>query len=263
MISRYSVSLGNVSLAGLDENIYVSDISYQAASPSRSTNQIAARDGQYSGENEHFSEAKVAVTFMARAYDTADRQEIIQKVAAWAAGGGWLTTSDRPGQRLYVVCTRYPAVTSVMRWTENLSLEFTAFDYPFWTDTTATEVTLTSSGSKATKTLTLGGVRNSFVEATVTAGAAITTLEFGCGSTAIKLTGLSIANEETVRIRYENKHHTLWIHKGDYFSNATSLMDKRTTDSSDDLVAAVGANTVTFKANASASCVFRGRGVYL
>lgn len=267
MISRYSVWLNDVSLSEIDPRIYVSDIAYQAASPARNTSRLAARDGQYSGEYEYIGESKITVSFAARAYETNARQQIIQEVAAWAADGGWLKTSDRMGQRIYVKCSKLPAVASVMRWTDAITVEFTAYDYPYWTDETATTLRLTSTGTESTGTLTIGGVHDSLVEATIAINGATSKLELTCGDTAIVLEGLSLVSTNTVKVVYENVHHILRIYwqsqDAAYYRRANSLLDKRTAASNDDLIAKVGANTLKFKATGNAVCTFSCRGVYV
>lgn len=264
MISRYSVWLNDVSLSDIDPRIYVSDIAYQAASPARNTSRLAARDGQYSGEYEYIGENKITVSFAARAYETNARQQIVQEVAAWAADGGWLKTSDRMGQRIYVKCSKLPAVASVMRWTDAITVEFTAYDYPYWMDEVATTLYLEKTGSSSVSgTLTLGGVKSSLLEARASISAAATRLTFTCNDTTIALTGLSLSQGDVVKIVYEEKHHIMQIYKGVYYTRAGSLLDKRTAGSSDDLVTKVGSNAISFDSDGKGSCIFYGRGVYV
>lgn len=260
MTSRYGVWLNDVSLSEIDPRVYVSDISYQAVSISRNTNSLSGRDGQYSGVRERIAENRVAVSFAVRAYDANTRQKIVQDVIAWASKGGWLKTSDRIGQRIYVKCSRLPAVASVMRWAESLAVEFTAYDYPYWTDETPTTLYLTAGNSGS---LVLGGVKDSFVEARASMTAAATTLTFGVNSTSIVLTGLSLANGDVVKIGYDDEHHILRIYKGVSYTKAGSLLDARTANSSDDLVARVGSNAISFDSDGAGSCIFYGRGVYI
>lgn len=255
MISRYEVWLNDVPLSGIDTNIYVYDISYQAAGLARTTSRIAALDGQYSGGKDYIDSNKITVSFMVREYRTARRQEIVQNVIAWASNGGWLKTNDRTGKRIRVVPTRLPAVSSVMQWTDVLSLEFTAFDFPYWQDETAQTVTLAKGKSGK---LTLPGVRRTQVEAVITANAAITTFTIVCGATKIVLAGLELAAGDVVNISYTDDHHILEIKSGN-----TSLLNKRTAASNDDLIAEVGENSVSFSASGSATCTLSAKGVYL
>ena len=254
MISRYKVWLNGESLEEISPLIYISDISYGGAAPAYAANRIGKNDGQLSGAD-YIDGATVTVSFEAREYSTQKRQRIVNDVAAWAAKGGWLNTSDRDGQRLYVRCTQFPAVNSVRNWLDTLAVEFTAFEVPYWTAVDPVSVTVANGGSG---TLRLGGARKTYCEAVITAGAALTSLSVTVGSTTIALTGLSVANGDTVTISYTDDHHILEIKHG-----TTSILNKRTAASSDDLVAEVGDNAVSFTASGTASCTVKAREVYL
>lgn len=255
MISRYTVWLNDVSLEEIDPSIYVADISYTAASPEFSTLRLAATDGRYSGKGDYIKEAKISVSFEVHEYRTERRQEIVQNVAIWASKGGWLKTSDRMSQRIYVKPTRLPAVVSAMRWTDNLSVEFTAFDFPFWVDEYPTEITLARNGSGS---LFVPGMRSTPAELAVTATAAVSQVEVHAGNSTLILQGLGLVSGDVLTVSYTDEHHILEIKNGN-----TSLLDKRTAESDDDLIVSPGVNTVSFSANGNSNCVISVRGVYV
>lgn len=254
MKSRYIVLLNGVSLNSLDENIYVSDISYQAIAPKSETWQLGSRNGAYSG-NSRIDKNTVTISFQLRHYNTGNRQRTLQQIIRWAQIGGWLQTSDRQEQHMYVKCTRFPAITSALRWLDILSIEFTAFEYPYWVDRAETRLSFDGNG---TKSLYVPGVCASDVEAVVTALSAVTEITLSCGDTNINLTGLSLSENDTVTLSYTEQKHILEIKAGN-----TSLLDKRTPESSDDLIAQPGENEFSFSADGSATCVFLIRGCWL
>ena len=92
----------------------------------------------------------------------------------------------------------------------------------------------------------------------ITAGASVTGFTVTCGGTSITLESLSLSNNDVVNIRYTEDHHILEIKKG-----TTSLLNKRTAASSDDLIAQPGTNAVSFTCSASATCKFIAKGAYL
>lgn len=255
MISRYAVWLNDVSLEEIDPSIYVADISYTAASPEFSTLRLAATDGRYSSKGDYIKEAKISVSFEVHEYRTERRQEIVQNVAIWASKGGWLKTSDRMSQRIYVKLTRLPAVVSAMRWTDNLSVEFTAFDFPFWVDEYPTEITLARNGSGS---LFVPGMRSTPAELTVTATAAVSRVEVHAGDSKLILDGISMVSGDVVNVSYTDDHHILEIKQGN-----TSLLNKRTAASDDDLIVSPGTNAVSFTADGNATCVLSVKGVYV
>ena len=265
MISRYEVWLNNTALSEVAPSVYISDIAYQAASLSRSTGRLAARDGQFSGNKEYFPESKVSISFSVREYDTELRQRVAQDVVLWASKGGWLNTSDRQGLRMYVKPTRLPAVFSALKWTDTLTVEFTAFDYPFWEEVKPTTVELDPGGFEQ---VFLHGVHSAYMCAEITAKAKLTTVTIGCAGTKIVLSGITVNSGEKIVISYTDEHHILEINNVVTDSSTgkvteTSLLDKRTAGSNDDLIAKVGWNDVYFQSNASATCVLSVRGVYV
>lgn len=255
MMSRYKVWLNGESLEEISPKIYVSDIAYKPMTPTYSSNRIGAADGQLVGGADYVDLNSVSVSFMVREYSTTKRQLIIQNIIRWATKGGWLTTSDRDGMRMYVRCSRYPAINSVMRWLDYLTVEFTAFELPYWTSIEPVKVILQNGD---TDMLILGGARRSFVEASIHASAALSSVSITVGDTSVSLTGLSIAGGDDITISYTDDHHILEIKHG-----TTSILDKRTAASSDDLIAEIGENNVSFTASGTASCTLFVREVYL
>ena len=254
MIGRYQVWMNDRALTEIDPDIVITDIVYQPIDRTFASTPFSARHGTLSGRD-YIVQNKVSVSFMIRKYLTDERQEVCQAVNAWCCGGGWLKVSDRPGQRMYVQCTQPLVIPSVLKWLDVLTLEFTAFEYPFWVDETPKTVELDTG---ETGSVCMPCAFDSVVEATVTANAALTSIEISCGDTVIKLASLSIASGSTVEIRYTDKDHILEI-----VSGTTSLIHTRTADSSDDLLAKPGTNALGFTASGSASCVFSFGGCYV
>ena len=254
MISRYEAYLNDVALSSLDTSIYITDIAYSVVTPQINTVRLSGRNGAYSSGN-YVQENRIAQSLMVRQYSTQNRQTVIGAIIAWASKPGWLKTSDRANQKIYVKCSKYPAVTSALRWTDVLSLEFVAYDYPFWVDEIPNKETITS-GNECD--VFVPGAYPTDVEAVITPSATITSLHIECGDTFLELSGISVPANQTITISYTDDHHILSIE-----SNEVSLLNKRTPESSDDLVLNPGTNTVSFTANASATCTLIIKGVYL
>ena len=254
MMSRYKVYLNDVEISSIDDTIYVSDISYASVSLERNTTKLGGRSGSYAGK-ESLPDNRVTVSFAVRQYDTQARQSVVQAVNLWCMNGGWLKVSDRPDQRMYVRCSKPAVVPSVLRWTDNLSIELTAYDYPFWTD----EI-------PSTEVLEVGndydvyapGVYRTDVEAVILPSEPITSFTIECGDTFFELSGISVPAGQPITISYTDDHHILQIESG-----GISLLNKRTPESSDDLVMNPGMNSAFFDADASATCTLIVKGVYL
>lgn len=252
MISRYAVWLNDQALADVDPDIYINDISYKAISKEYNKSRPAGRDGVYSAQP-YIESNSVTVSFTVRRYSTRIRQEVVQNVARWCSEGGWLKTSDRPSQKLYVRCTKLPTIGSVMRWLDAITVEFTAYDHPYWVDEYPLDVDI-SSGDETS--FWLNGVEHAPIEATITANEALTAFSIYVGNTTIALSGLNIAQGGTVEISYTDEHHILEIKSG-----TTSLLDKRTGN--DDLIAIPGENAAGFICESDADCILHVKGGYL
>lgn len=255
MISRYNVWLNDVSLSEINPDIYVANISYQPSAVSIDVVNHARQDGQYSGVMRSIKNNRIAVQFMVRTYDTAGRQSIVQDIIGWAGKGGWLKCSDRLGQKIYVKPSKLPAIASVMGWTDVLTIEFTAYDYPFWLSENENKVVLTSGSDSS---LFLAGVWDSFAEVEIVANAAVTSLTVVVGDSSITLNGLNLASGDVLTISYTDEHHIMEIK-----SNDVSLINKRTVESADDLIVNSGSNNVSFTASGDATCTLKVREVRL
>ncbi len=255
MISRYNAWLNNVALSEVNPDIYISDIAYQPTMSKANVYAIGKRDGQYSGAERHVESNRITIYFEVRAYKTEDRQRIVQDVISWASKGGWLQCSDRIGQRIYVKPSKYPTVSSVMRWLDNLAIEFTAYDYPFWESVYPTTVTLENG---ATGVLFLPGVWRSFAELSILAASPVTDVNIKVGNTKLILSGLTMESGDTLKLSYTDENHIMEIKQGQ-----TSVLNKRTANSDDDLIAEPGNNELEFTANDSAFCTITVKGVWL
>lgn len=256
MISRYAVWLNDIALTEVDPDILITDIGYQAVRQELNTERLAARAGLYTGSGQpYYPETVVAVAFQLRKYHTVDRQAVTQDIIRWALNGGWLKTSDRPGQKIYVQCSRFPTINSVLRWTDSLAIEFTAYDFPFWVDEAAQSIILSDSDTSGK--IYLPGSFSTGVELTIEARSALTRVNIGVGETALNLANLSVSAGDVITVGYSARHHLLEIQQG-----TTSILDKRTADSDDELIAVPGSNTVEFTADGTAVCTVSVRGCY-
>lgn len=254
MISRYSVTLNNTTLASLDSSILVLDVNYPARNTQDKTFEIAKRHGSRFYDRK-FGEAYVTVSFEIHEYDISDRQEVCAKVVKWAKNGGVLEINDRPGQYLQCVCTSFPTVESARNWTDPLSITFTGYAIPFWQEKTAVTKTLTGTDDGGVLNVP-GNVDDALVECQVTAGASVTTFSLTVNNTTMTLSGLSLSSGNVVSITYDT-NGIQSIKQGN-----TSLLSKRT--GADDLLALCGeSNELYISADASITAVFSVKGLWL
>ena len=256
MTSRFDVYLNGISLLSVAPLATVVDIVYTPANPTNETVDRALGDGVFITRR-RYQGAKVEAIVDLSIYNAVDRQEAAEALAEWAYPGGVLKTSDRPGRQLHVRSEKIPSVGSALRWTESISISFTADENPYWESITATTKTFTSSS-----TMYLDGYAgDAKVSATITPSGTMTTFTITCGSTAIKVSGISTSG--AVTIDYD-AYGFLRIRSGN-----TSLLDKvvavsSSKLSSDELLLPSGKTTsVAISSNVSVSCTITAKGVWL
>lgn len=254
MITRYDVCLDGISLAHLDPDIAVLDIQQEPGQISTQALSLINGHGYITGRSK--DQPRITVTFEIHTYDITRRQAIMQMITAWAMAGGYLTASDRPGQRIRVVCDQLPAY-GVKAWTGALQIVFEAYSLPYWEDAYSTVITATNQ----TKSAHVPGnaprmLARAKVDVTVTANAALTGFMVTTGDTRIALNGLSLSSGSKVVFSHD-ENGILSIMQG-----STSLLPKRSTASSDDLLVECGRNN-NFRINANATAVFEVRGLWL
>ena len=188
MTPRFSCALNGVTPGSIDPALVVTDLT--ELPPRRRVASVpTVRHGLRMLRRVRES-LTVRVSFIIPAYDPVQRRTLLQKLHAWGEPGGLLTTSDRPGQQLRVVCDTLPML-SALSWADEIGMEFTACAPPFWEF--AEETSVTAAG-EATLLLP-GDVEEIPVSCEVLnlGSAPLTTLTLHCGDTGMTFTGLSIA----------------------------------------------------------------------
>ena len=258
MVTRYEAWLNKKSLSAIDPAIYILDIAYGETRMATTLIDKSARNGQMVTDRRAQS-TSVTITFEIHEQDVARRREVCGRVQAWAMGGGVLTTNDRRGQRLNVICDAPPSVGSALKWTQALKVTFTAYEQPFWEDEYPRSVTM--SGSNAKKSLYapgFGAVARVWAEVKNTSGKAIDALTIKAGGTTFEFAGLGLAAGQTLEVLYDESG-MLVIRAG-----GVSKMAKRTATSNDELAVKTGETSeFSVQADGDVSAVFKVRGLYL
>lgn len=254
MISRYEVFLNGVSLGSVSPEISIIDIQYPQVTIRNESYALARRQGAHVVRR-YIESLSVVVVFEIHAYDINERQAILSHVVRWAQNGGALQTNDRNGQMLKCICEQFPSVSSVRNWTDQLQITFSAHSLPFWQDVAPTRLTL--SGTSGNDSVYIpGNVNGGFVEVTVTANNALTSVTLSAGDTEIQLSGLNIAAGGTIVISYDDDMIQ------SIKSGNNSLLPYRSGN--DDLIVDCG-KIVPFEFSSDADCSveFRVRGLWL
>lgn len=249
MIQRFSCALNGVTPESIDPALRVTDVT-ELPPRRRVATLVTPRHGLklLSRVRESLT---VRISFVIPEYDPARRRALLQKLHAWADPGGTLTTSDRPGQMLQVVCDTLPMLSS-LAWSDVVNIDLTAYAVPFWVCAEETSVVTGDQG-----VLTLPGDAGDVpVSCRVTASgdAPVTTVNLLCGDTQMTFSGLTLSPGQTLTLDATGAHLSAAI-------DGQSVLMHRTGESADLLLACSGTPTpVAVTADGPVSAVFHARG---
>ena len=202
--------------------------------------------------------ARVRLCFEVHEEDGARRRAILDRAAAWAAGGGTLTVSDRPGQALRVRCARLPEV-SAAHWCERMTFEFEGFPLPWWQDERPQTVQLDGRSGTA-EVFVPGCAGEAPVSVTLRAKGPLGSLQLTAGESAIRLEGLALKAGGELELGIRPETGLFFIRRAE---TGASLLGCRTADSSDLLLLPAGRRSrLSLTADAEAEAEFQVRGVY-
>jgi len=254
MRTDITCTLNGHGLAVLDSSIYIEDISEEVTVEQETIQR--APYGMFPLNNPGRSSVKIKVKFMIKEKDRTDRMTVIQKVRGWATNG-WFTMNTRPDQRLYVFCTKPPALET-FDWKARMEMEFSAYGEAFWQDVTPVTVVSDSAASSATVSITPTGTQDTFLEAEIApSSGTLTSVSITSGGRTIALSGLSVTSSAPLEIYYDELH-ILHIESG-----GTSLLSKRSAASADDIILKAGrSNSVSLTFGRACNYTIKARGLW-
>lgn len=254
MTHNFEAYMNGIRLTSLG-GIYITDISHRPAQMEVSTTPLARTHGEHILESK-WSRAQVVIEFILLGSTPMARQEKCQAIAAWAKEGT-LITSDRPFQQLKCICTDPPKIDSAMDRAARLTMEFTAYEDPFWEDELPATVIL--SGTEASGTLFVPGNADSAaveIEA-APVGGTLNDLSLTVNGSSIILENLGATALNPLKISYSHKLQKITV-------GEISALGKRTAASADDLIARCGIpNAISMTADTAAFVRFIVRGKWL
>ena len=249
MITRYSAWMDNKGLQDIDEAVFITDIKEKQPAM-----RVITADRALYGLRllrAMRTSLSVVIRFAIRDRDTERRRDISRRVRNWARGG-YLSISDRPGQRLRVICDKPPTLDSALKWTSEMEMTLTAYDVPWWEAVTPSRAS--GDGMYASPTLNVRGDVESPLDAVIRAESACNQISIVVGSQAFYFFDLPLGAGEMMTISHDAKG-LLSVRKG-----GESLLQYRSGNSSDDLMVQPGANRIDFSATAPCAVTFTTRG---
>ena len=238
MILSRRVALGGTQLDSLDNSIVIRSVN--TGVPLETVNTVSRMGGFGQRMTRHHWETlEVSVTFaidLPKSQMTA-RRAVFDKVIKWAIGGGWLTTNQMNGKRMYAEKAVFPSGGDMRKWTSDYTITFRTYGVPFWQDATAT--------ADVSGVLSVPGILRTVCDAEIANGGSSTidSLTVTAGNSTMEFSSLGLEAGETLKIGHGNDG-VLWLR---IYSNNTyrSVLDKRTGGSADDLYVDPGTRTVS------------------
>lgn len=260
MITRYACWMDGQGLQDVDPALLILDIAESAPDTEVRTAASPLSGTRVTGLARR--SLTVTVTFAVRETSPVRRAAVLERVAAWAQGTR-LTVGHRPGQQLRCLCTALPAA-SALRWTAPLTVAFTAFASPYWESDHAACAWITPAALTGSAVLTPVGTAPAVpAEALVInqSGETVNTLRLSCGDTSFDFRDLALSSGERLLIDHDDHGRLRMMIHGE---TSRSVMDKRTPDSADELLAACRrGNAVTVQSDAPVTVKFTARGRFL
>lgn len=262
----FTAALGGVAFLSLADELLLTDIVENPVQMDTQTVPRAMGEGMLRTVNRRES-LSVRLAYQIRTQDVARRAEVRDLVAAWAAKGGVLTVSTRPGKQLQVVCDTPPAQGSSGNWTDTLELVFTAYAVPYWEDDADVSISVSTVWNESRGEYYYANVIHPTgnVDAVplrfmmlYTGTETLNRLKIISGSKAIEFTDMGVTRLNVVQITYD-ANGLLKAYKG----SGVSLLPMRTPESEDELFVTPGTdNQIYVLSDAEipgASIICRGR----
>lgn len=259
MILSRRIALGGAQLDAVNDKIVIRGI--EPGVPKESIQGVNLMGGV--GQRitaQHWETMDVSVRFAIDVpkKDLSTRRQIWEDVIQWAVNGesSWLTVNFITNRRFFVDKVILPAPGDLWNWTDEYSITFRAYHIPFWQDSTPTEVTSTGS-TGGLMALTVNGQFRTVVDAEFknTSGSSMATFSITADGNQISLTGLELANNETLKIHH-GTDGILRITEG-----GRNAYGKQSAGGANDLYVNPGSANITVTAgktgNLTVSCIGR------
>ena len=267
MILKRRVALGGVWLDEIDSRIVISGVEPADGRENISAVDAAAGYGQRITGNRR-STLDMVVRFRILEHGHSEsglqaRAEVLEKVNAWAAGGGYLTVNYKPDRRLNVILAQAPGEGSLWDYTKEFSITFRAYGVPYWEQETAQQQAVGAGAASGSRTIQIEGSAKTQadVEMQNISGMTVNSMRITIGDRAMAFSALGLGGSETLVIDHNDGLVRIRIRSagGAY----RSAMAARSMDSADDFMTAPGSRTAAYTADRACRMTVSWRNRYL
>ena len=260
------VALNGQQLDAVDSRIVISSVEPQDGRENITAADTAAGFGQrITGRRRSTLDIIVKFRILEKGHSVAgetNRALVLEKVNAWAAAGGVLTTNYKAGRQLNVVLAQAPGEGSLWDYTHEYQITFRAYAVPYWEDSTESTQVIGTDDDSGSESFTVGGSAEAQIDAEIenTSGTTLTSVTLNVSGKFMYFTGLAVADGEKLVIDHVNGLIRIRTTSGTSYADA---MAYRTAASVDDLTAAPGARACVYSADQDCTVTVKWRNRYL
>ena len=266
MILAHRVALNGVQLDELDDRINIKGIEEGAGKETIGAAAMAGGAGQRI-TNRHRDTVDVTVKFsmLIEPELLQERSALLEKINAWAAGGGYLTVNYKENRRLQVICAQAPGAGDQYEWTSVYTITFRAYALPYWEEETPKSGT---SGVSAGGSVAIEVEGSTETDADIVlenrSGMLIENVTINAAGSLMEFESLGLNGGEKLVITHEtvNDRRLLKIYI-DHSGTKRSAMAMRTPASADDLYVKPGSRTFSFDADRACKMTVNVRGRFV
>ena len=250
---RHRVALDGVQLDSVDSRIMITRVETGDGKENISAVSLWGESTGSRVTNIHRDSIDITVKFHIRLKkrNMQEREEVLEKANAWAFAGGWLTSSTKKERKIRVFRAQAAAAGDPWDWTKEYAIVFRACGVPYWQQSNPASV-MRQNVTSVNLTVGVGGSEKTVAEAQFknTSGATCNTFSINTGESSISFASLGLADGETLIIDHDDngKRCNLRMRIRSTGGSYRSVMDKRTSGSSDDLTVSPGTRTIAISA---------------
>lgn len=254
MILSRRVSLDDAELDEVDGRILIQAIETGAGKDQITTGNLGGIDGgRVTAQHRDSVDIIVKFTINEKSYRPAERAAVLEAVCTWAAAGGWLKVNYKEDRRIRVIAAQLPGEGDARDRGNTYAITFRAYGVPYWQDETPQGFEAKGVSSFNNKQLKNAGNRDSVLDFRFknTSGSTVNTLSVSCGGDQISMTGLGLANGETLELDHDDNGKRC-LQRIRICSTAgvwRSVMDKRS--GADEIRIRPGTNLISMSAGGS------------
>lgn len=145
MLLRFDATNGGAKFSEIAEEVILLDIIEQPAEMNVQKAQYGKGPGTLVSSVERTA-LSVQLVYVIRTQDPVRWGEVHDLVTKWARNATTLTVNTRPGKKLVGKFYTAPARNSALRWTDEQTITFTAYEVPYWQDENVSVSTFISRG---------------------------------------------------------------------------------------------------------------------